>query len=311
MVCFMPGIEERKEEVGMVLVLKRARRAAAMGTLVTDSMAQERCDLLPTHLPDAQIDVHLDLTSAFNPELLQKLVCETPFFLFSKNQILHNFHEFKKFFPESLIHYAIKANSEPEVLQTLVDAESNKENLVPLLLRAKELGLHPYGISFHVGGYPCQYATSGIVPHLEEIAGNILKQYNQLPYHPKLLLEPGRGIIANTGILIASVIARVERKGKTWLFLDAGVYNGLFEAMAYQGSTRYPITSMRSGGDAGEAFFAIAGPTGDSPDIITKEAVLPRDIQVGDKLIIHNVGAYSLVTSCPFNGFPKPAVYYI
>ena len=40
----------------MALVLKRNRRASAMCTLVTESIAQEGIDLLRTHLPDAQID---------------------------------------------------------------------------------------------------------------------------------------------------------------------------------------------------------------------------------------------------------------
>ena len=217
-----------------------------------------------------------------------------------------------------------------------------------LLLRAKELGLHPYGISFHVGsqasdpkawantiqdlrpiikelqkmgiiidvlnlggGYPCQYASSENAPTLEEIAHNTLEQYEKLPYRPKLILEPGRGIIADTGILVVSVIARVERKGNPWLFLDAGVYNGLFETMAYQGSTRYSVTSIRPIQNSGESLFALAGPTGDSPDIITREALLSQDIEVGDRLVFHKVGAYSLSVASKFNGFPKPHVYYI
>jgi diaminopimelate decarboxylase len=81
--------------------------------------------------------------------------------------------------------------------------------------------------------------------------------------------------------------------------------------MAYQGSTRYSVTSMRTIGDAGTATFAIAGPTGDSPDVITREAQLPQDIDVGDKLIFHCAGAYSLSVSSQFNGFPKPDVYII
>lgn len=47
----------------MALLLKRNRRAAAMRILVTDSIAQEGIDFLRTHLPDAQIDVRLDLTA--------------------------------------------------------------------------------------------------------------------------------------------------------------------------------------------------------------------------------------------------------
>ena len=118
-------------------------------------------------------------------------------------------------------------------------------------------------------------------------------------------------MIADTGVLVVSVIARVERKENTWLFLDAGTYSALFESMAYQGSTRYRITSMRSVGDAGEAMFALAGPTGDSADIVIKEALLPADIQVGEKLVVHSIGAYNTVAATRFNGFPKPDIYFI
>lgn len=373
--------------------------------------------------------------SEFDHSALQGLAYETPFFLFSKKRILDKLNEFEKHFPGAEIYYALKANAEPELLRTILDAGggfevasthelnmlkeievspekmiygtsvkplahikdffeygvdrfafdsfpelekiaavapksrvyvrvsvndtgsvfrfsekfgTDKENVVPLLQRAKTLRLHPYGISFHVGsqasnplawanalenldpilkdlaelgitieildiggGYPCSYVSTENELTLREIAENTLAQYNKLPYQPKLILEPGRGLVATTAILVTSVIGRVERKGSTWLFLDAGVYNALFEAMAYQGSTRYKVTSMRPSYDSGETLFALAGPTGDSPDIITREALLPQDLEVGDKLIIHDVGAYSLVASSRFNGFPKPSVYFI
>ncbi len=371
----------------------------------------------------------------FDPEFLETLSYETPFFLFSKQKILRNLQDFKDCFPGALIRYAMKANSEPEILQTLADAGAGfevasiyeldllkdigvdpknivygtsikpaadiqkffdygvqtyafdslpevgkiaaaakgaqvycrvsvndagsvfkfsekfgteKKNIAPLLKLAKDLGLKPYGISFHVGsqasnpmawakaienlwdtmehlskmdikiealnlggGYPCTYVSTEDELTLKEIAKNTLAEYDKLPYQPQLILEPGRGIIATAGIAVASVIGRVERGAATWLFLDAGVYNGLFETMAYQGSTRYRITSLRPSLNSGETMFAIAGPTGDSPDIITREALLPSDIQVGDKLVIHDVGAYSLVCTSRFNGFPKPSVYLI
>lgn len=371
----------------------------------------------------------------FSSGFLEKLPYKTPFFLFSKNKILHNYQEFKKLFPDPLVHYAMKANSEPEVLKTLSEAGSGFEvaskfeldmlkplkvlpekiiygtsvkpashikefakygvdrfafdsfpeidkiaaiapgsrvyvrtiandsgsvfkfsekfgtdtaSIIPLLTHAKDVGLHPYGISFHVGsqasdpdawanvllslrsiiqdlkengitldvlnlggGYPCKYVSSENIPTLNEIAKRTLKEYKKLPYKIKLMLEPGRGIIADTAVLVVSVIARVERMGSTWLFLDAGVYNGLFETMAYQGSTRYPVESMRPVGNSGESLFELAGPTGDSPDVITREALLSKDIEVGDKLIFRNVGAYSLTVISRFNGFPKPDVYYI
>ncbi|MES3032152.1 MAG: type III PLP-dependent enzyme [Patescibacteria group bacterium] len=377
-------------------------------------------------------------STIFDNSSLEKLSLahETPFFLFSKQKIIDKLHKFKKCFPGSIIHYAMKANSEPEVLKILFDTGSSfevaskyeldllkaikippdkivygtsvkpashikefynygvdrfafdsfselekisanapgsrvyvrtiandsgsvfkfsekfgieKENIIPLLKRAVELGLKPYGISFHVGsqasnlkawgnalellrpiveklkkedinieviniggGFPCNsYASSGQIFSLEEIAEFTLKQYKKFPPHLKLMLEPGRGIIADTSVLITSVIAKIERKERTWIFLDAGVYNALFEAMAYQGSTRYKINSLRLSNDSGEAMFSLAGPTGDSPDIIAREVLLPKDVEIGDKLLIHDVGAYTLTASSRFNGFPKPPVYFV
>ena len=59
------------------------------------------------------------MNNAFNSELIKVLVYETPFFLFSKEKILQKFKEFQQYFPNTEIHYAMKANSEFQVLQTL------------------------------------------------------------------------------------------------------------------------------------------------------------------------------------------------
>lgn len=249
--------------------------------------------------------------------------------------------------PGSRVYARMIANDAGSVFQFSKKFGTEAENIAPLLERARELGLVPYGISFHVGsqasnpmawasaiqkiapvldqlkdlgikievldiggGYPCTYASAERDITLEEISANISEALKQLPYQPTLMLEPGRGMIADTGVLVASIIGKVERSENTWLFLDAGTYNALYEAMVFQGSTRYHITSMRPLYNSKEVLFAIAGPTGDSQDVLTKEALLPQDIEVGDKLIIHDVGAYSLVATNPFNGFPKPQVYF-
>ena len=250
--------------------------------------------------------------------------------------------------PGSNVYVRISVNDTGSVFKFSAKFGTELENVVPMLQRAKALGLNPYGISFHVGsqasnlmaweqgleriavclehlskvdikiqiiniggGFPCLYASTESNLELKEIAKNTLAYYKTLSYHPKLILEPGRGIIAEAGLLVATVIERIERKGTTWLFLDAGVYNALYEAMAYQGSTRYKVTSLRPALNSGEMLYSLAGPTGDSPDIITKEALLPQDITVGDRIIFHSTGAYSLVVSSSFNGFPRPDVYFI
>lgn len=387
-----------------------------------------------SHATSSGIIFHY-MSDLFDAKKLEGLQHETPFFVFSKSALKARYHEFKKLFPDSTIFYAMKADAEKEVLQTLAEAGSGfeaasvhelrllkaldipaeriiygtsvkpashikefheygvnrfafdsiselekiaaiapkarvyvrvsvndtgsvyrfsekfgtvPENIVPFLSRAKELGLEHYGISFHVGsqagnreawanaitgltpvlkhldelglrieilniggGYPSEYASSEEHIALEEIAASVHTALKKLPYQPHIVLEPGRAMVAESAVLVASVIGRVERIEHTWLFLDAGVYNGLFESLAYQGSIGYRVSSIRGNGDAGEAVFALAGPTGDSWDVVSREAHLPADIAVGDKLIFHNTGAYNLVMVGRFNGFPKPDVHFI
>src|SRR6266480_4031400 len=63
----------------------------------------------------------------FNSEFLETLPYETPYFLFSKAKILKNYHEFKTLFPGSAIHFAMKSNSEPDVLKVLKEVDSGFE----------------------------------------------------------------------------------------------------------------------------------------------------------------------------------------
>lgn len=223
---------------------------------------------------------------------------------------------------------------------------TDAESAAALLRHARTIGLRPYGLSFHVGsqarnlcawanairiaaeviatlenegirldalniggGFPCQYALDHCVPRLADIATGVADGLSKLPYRLQLLLEPGRAIVADAAVFVVSIIGRVQRQDRTWLFLDGGVYNGLFEAMAYQGATRYAVESVQRP-EGTEAPFALAGPTGDSPDVITREALLPADLGVGDRLIVRNAGAYTLAVTSRFNGFPPPDVHF-
>jgi diaminopimelate decarboxylase len=45
---------------------------------------------------------------------------------------------------------------------------------------------------------------------------------SELPYRPSIWLEPGRGLVSSSMMLVTRVIARVQRAKSTWLYLDAG-----------------------------------------------------------------------------------------
>jgi ornithine decarboxylase len=216
-----------------------------------------------------------------------------------------------------------------------------------LVLYARQLGLKTYGISFYVGsqaanedmwaggvrtvkpiieellregvtlevlniggGFPVHYDNHQDAPELKQIVKRIHNALHELPYIPKIIMEPGRGIVATSTVLVAEIMARNDRGGKPWLCLDAGIYNALYEAMIHQGSTKYPIRPLNPPTEpTGVEDFTLAGPTGDSLDIISRNVILPAYMNVGDRLVFEHTGAYSVALASRFNGFPEPRLY--
>ena len=125
------------------------------------------------------------------------------------------------------------------------------------------------------------------------------------------IAEPGRTLVANAYVLIVSAFAKAKRENGTWLFVDAGVYNAVLEALASQGSTEYRIRPLKKYERGSKESFILTGPTGDNLDVFNKNAMLPSDIQMGDRLAIFDTGAYSFTLMTRFNGFPKPKVISI
>jgi ornithine decarboxylase len=220
------------------------------------------------------------------------------------------------------------------------------ESLKDLVLAVKHRELKTYGISFHVGsqatnenrwsnaitvirpiiedlskegvslemldiggGFPVSYQNHHDVPDLADIISHVRNSLHMLPYIPQIVIEPGRGIVASSTVLVSTVISRTVRNGKVWLCMDAGIYNALYEAMVHQGLTQYAVHPFAAGQAGENMHVTLAGPTGDSLDIIARDIELPSNVEVGDKLIFENAGAYTLSMSCAFNGFPKPELY--
>jgi hypothetical protein len=97
-----------------------------------------------------------------------------------------------------------------------------------------------------------------------------------------------------------------------WYYLDDGVYGG-YSNVAWE-DVHPPILSLDelwehplSLTDPGLKPCVLAGPTCDSIDVIATDYPMPQ-LTIGDHLISPMMGAYTLVTSCGFNGLPPPTV---
>ncbi|RNF50030.1 type III PLP-dependent enzyme [Marinomonas hwangdonensis] len=219
-----------------------------------------------------------------------------------------------------------------------------------LLILAKELGLIPYGISFHVGsqqrdigawdaaiasvkviferlkeednieleminmggGFPANYIarTNELSTYAEEISRFLEEDFGSKL--PRIILEPGRSLISNAGVLVSEVVL-ISRKSHTalnrWVFTDVGKFSGLIETL--DESIKYPIY-VEKGGELEEVI--IAGPTCDSADIMYENYKygLPLNLAIGDKMYWLSTGAYTTTYSAvEFNGFPPLASYYL
>ncbi|MFI5907700.1 type III PLP-dependent enzyme [Dactylosporangium sp. NPDC051541] len=218
-----------------------------------------------------------------------------------------------------------------------------------LMLLARELGLRPYGVTFHVGsqcgttsawrqaiaaagalmaslredgvhlemldlggGFPSRYVER--VPPLERIAETINTALEELlPYRPALLAaEPGRHLVAESAVMVTTVLGREVRAGEQWLYVDIGAYNGMMETLQTMQQWRFPLwTSRTDHAVVPHVPFTVTGPSCDSSDTMFYGVDLPATIEVGDRLYIGSAGAYTLSYASHFNGFAPPEPVFV
>ncbi|HEU4659142.1 MAG TPA: type III PLP-dependent enzyme [Pseudolabrys sp.] len=219
-----------------------------------------------------------------------------------------------------------------------------------ILEHAHKLGLVAHGISFHVGsqqhnveawdralastaaifrtcaerginlamvnlggGFPAKYLRK--TPKLESYGKAIFKSLrrhfgNRLP---ETIVEPGRGLVGNAGVIEAEVVLIAKRSPEDdtrWVYLDIGKFHGLAETIGE--SIRYPIRTRRDRDETGPCI--VAGPTCDSVDVLYEKTPypLPVSLAIGDKVLIEAAGAYtSTYSSVGFNGYPPLKSYVL
>lgn len=219
------------------------------------------------------------------------------------------------------------------------------EEASALIQFARTLGLQEYGFTLHVGSQ-CEnlttwqrainifqkvfHRTLQLNPHLKHISlgGGLPVSYTvnslsmetvcktiqesltelPLPCECTISIEPGRAIVASAGTLITTVIGLATRDDERWVYLDAGIYHGLFEASKAGGGICYPLTANSC--EPTVKPYILAGPSCDDFDVACHQYLLP-ELKIGDRLAFHFAGAYSNAIATSFNGFPPPAIQYL
>jgi diaminopimelate decarboxylase len=134
-----------------------------------------------------------------------------------------------------------------------------------------------------------------------------------------ILLEPGRSVIADAGLVLTTVnnIKSRPETGDVWLLTDAG-YNIMLSMNNYK--WYYHLISASRAGESYDRDYKVAGPLCDSGDVyfdIEREGRLPdyrrlpENVVPGEVLALLNCGAYSLAQMFHYNGRPLPAAVLI
>lgn len=122
------------------------------------------------------------------------------------------------------------------------------------------------------------------------------------PLGMKIILEPGRFMVGNAGIMITEVLYEKRGSAKSFKIVDAGM-NDLIRPALYEG--HHDIVPVREMASAAKEKVDIVGPVCESGDFFAQDRELP-DVKAGDRIAILSAGAYGFVMASNYNSRPFP-----
>jgi diaminopimelate decarboxylase len=154
------------------------------------------------------------------------------------------------------------------------------------------------------GGLGVAYSAEQQPPSIEDYVATLLgAAREQLGEHARLLIEPGRSLVANAGVTLYTVQS-VKRNISTWVAVDGGMSDNL-RPMLYAANYEAHVAD-RFGG---ETRCVLAGKHCESGDVIVRDALLD-DPRPGDVIVTPATGAYGYAMSNNYNGVPRPPVIF-
>ncbi len=252
--------------------------------------------------------------------------------------VVDNIEELKKLLPYRsrigvLLRVAFRGNAVVDLSKKFGCGISEAKDIV---LQAAKLGIHIKGLSFHVGsqcanaqkhveainvcadlieqlnreidkpmsmldiggGFPADYALEG--NSINDFCAPIRQELAKLPPDWHLIAEPGRFLVAPSITSVASIIGKAKKQDTFWYYLDDGVY-GSYSGQIFDHAV-YPLQVLKSS----ETLYnsVLSGPTCDSIDTVAENIRLP-ELQIGDLILGHQMGAYTAATKTRFNSLPE------
>lgn len=122
------------------------------------------------------------------------------------------------------------------------------------------------------------------------------------PLGLRILLEPGRYIVGNAGVLVTRCLYEKKGKAKTFKIVDAGM-NDLIRPALYEG--HHEIVPLAQHGSGATVTTDVVGPVCETGDFFCQDRELP-DFQEGDLIALMSAGAYGAAMGSTYNSRPLP-----
>lgn len=185
------------------------------------------------------------------------------------------------------------------------------ERVLPLVDRLRADGFVIEALDLG-GGYGADY-ESGTVPSAEDYAQGIVPLLKDK--HLRLILEPGKSICANAGILVTRVLYTKQGGSKRFVIVDAGMNDlirpALYDAFHFIWPVEVaepfvPVRRSKSLLFEGTEVVDVVGPICESADFFAKDRALPP-VARGDLLALFSAGAYGFTMGSNYNARCRPA----
>ncbi len=163
------------------------------------------------------------------------------------------------------------------------------------------------------GGFGAQYVVGAVPPSISAFADEIIKKLTgrcrELKLEtPKLMIEPGRKIVAQAGVALYTVGVIKEIPGiRTYVSVDGGMGDNIRQPM--YGAVQEALIANRPA-DKDTATVTISGKYCESGDVLIKEIKLPQ-LKAGDILALAGSGAYCVPMSSNYNTMFRPAIVFV
>lgn len=246
-------------------------------------------------------------------------------------------HKLASYAPGAKVLVRVRVENKDAVVNLNEKFGAAPMQALQLLQLAKDNGLIPAGICFHVGSQSLSadaYITAlemcrelfdkaeiqgmhltaldiggGLpVPNekveavdVDSMTDILREKLDELFPDTEIWSEPGRFMCGTAVNLVTSVIGTKMRNGQPWYILDDGLYGSFNGLMFDHWNFKMKMPADKAQEKVVPSTFV--GPSCDSIDVVARDLPAPK-LEIGDRIMVPNIGAYSTSAATSFNGFP-------